>query len=54
MTAPFVKLTRRITPRVLLDRHVPLAAFLLLSVIWLALTTAKIKLCLQLGVQACR
>lgn len=54
MTAPFVKLARRITPRVVLDRHVPLVAFLLLSVVWLALTATKINLCIQLGVEACR
>ena len=43
VASPFVKLVRRITPRVVLDRHVPLAAFLLLSVAWVALTATKIK-----------
>ena len=54
MTSPFVKLMRLITPRVVLDRHVPLAAFLLLSVAWVALTATKINLCVQSGVDACR
>ena len=54
MASPFVKLVRRIAPRVVLDRHVPLAAFLLLSFVWLALTATKINLCLQSGVEACR
>lgn len=53
-TSPFVKLVRRLTPRVVLDRHVPLAAFLLLAVAWFALTATKINLCLQTGVGACR
>jgi hypothetical protein len=54
LTRPFVKLTRLITPRVVLDRHVPLAAFCLLAVIWLVATGFKINLCVQLGVQLCR
>lgn len=54
VTRPVVLLVRRITPRVVLDRHVPVAAFVLLAMAWLAATIAKIDLCLQLGVQACR
>ena len=54
MSSPFVKLMRRITPKLVLDRHVPLAAFLLLSVAWVGLTATKINLCLQSGVDACR
>jgi uncharacterized protein YggT (Ycf19 family) len=54
MTAPFIKLVRRITPRIVLDRHVPLVTFALLSVVWVALAATKINLCLQWGVDACR
>ena len=54
LTRPFVKLTRLITPRVVLDRHVPLAAFLLLALTWLVATGLKINLCVQMGVQLCR
>ena len=54
VTSPFIKLMRLIAPRIVLDRHVPLAAFLLLSVVWVALTATKINLCLQSGVDACR
>lgn len=54
MTNPFVKTVRFITPRFVLDRHIPLAAFVLLASVWLAATVAKINLCLQIGVQACR
>lgn len=54
LASPFVKGLRRITPRVVLDRHIPLVAFLLLGVIWLALTATKINLCLQAGSGACR
>lgn len=54
LTRPFVRFARLITPRVVLDRHVPLAAFLLLAMIWLVATGLKINLCVQLGVQHCR
>lgn len=54
MTKPFVKGVRAITPRVVIDRHVPLAAFVLLSMVWLVSTIAKINICLQMGVQACQ
>jgi len=54
VASPFVRVVRRVTPRVVLDRHVPLAAFMLLMLIWLGATFAKINLCLQVGVAACR
>ncbi|NDZ12670.1 hypothetical protein C7T35_21045 [Variovorax sp. WS11] len=54
LTSPVVKAVRIITPRFVLDRHIPLAAFLALLSVWLVATIAKINLCLQLGVQACR
>lgn len=54
ISSPFVRLVRLVTPRVVLDRHIPLAAFLLLAVGWVALTATKIGLCLQAGVDTCR
>jgi hypothetical protein len=54
LTRPFVRFTRMITPRVIIDRHVPLAAFLLLLLVWVVATFYKINLCVQLGLQACR
>ena len=54
LAQPFVKGARIITPRFVIDRHVPLAAFALLSVLWLFVTLMKIQLCLQIGVQLCR
>lgn len=52
--SPFVRLARAITPRVVLDRHVPAVAFLWLLAIWLAATWAKIDHCLRIGVHLCR
>ena len=54
ITGPFIKVTRMISPRFVLDRHVPLGAFLLLSVVWFVAVIAKINLCLQIGPGACR
>ena len=54
LVRPFIRLTRLITPRVVLDQHVPLATFFLLLLVWLVVTGYKINLCLQIGVQACR
>jgi hypothetical protein len=37
VTNPVIKATRWITPRVVLDRHIPFAAFLLVLWIWLGI-----------------
>ena len=47
ITSPVMKMTRRITPRVVLDQHIGLVAFLLLAVLWMVLTAFKIKLVLE-------
>lgn len=54
LTQPFVRLVRMISPRMVLERHLPLAAFLLMLGIWLLATAVKIQLCLQIGVRLCR
>jgi hypothetical protein len=54
LTNPVVKGVRFLTPRVVLDRHVPLAAFALLASIWLLTTIVKIDLCLRVGIDQCR
>lgn len=51
---PFVRAARWISPRVVLDRHVPLVAFLLLVFVWLVATITKIQTCLRIGVQLCQ
>jgi len=47
LTAPVMKATRAITPRVILDQHIGLVAFFLLIVLWLGLTILKIKIVLE-------
>lgn len=54
LTRPFVAGTRLITPKIVIDRHVPLVAFMLLLLVWAGATVAKISICVQIGVQLCR
>lgn len=51
---PFVQIARFITPRVVLDRHVPLVAFLLLAFAWLIVTWTKVNHCIRIGVEMCQ
>ena len=54
MTRPFVAAARLITPKAVIDRHVPIVAFLLLSFVWIVATVSKINICVQIGVEQCR
>lgn len=47
VTSPVMKVTRWITPRVILDQHVGLVAFLLLAILWFGLTVMKIRIVLE-------
>ncbi|MFC5522419.1 hypothetical protein [Polaromonas jejuensis] len=51
---PWVRAARWLAPRVVLDRHLPLVAFLLLLLIWCAAAVAKVGICLQIGVALCK
>ncbi len=53
VASPFVKLVRKLAPRAVSDRHVPLATFLLLCIALVLLTIERIRLCLQGGVNLC-
>lgn len=54
LTRPFLAGARFITPKVVLDRHVPIVAFLLLFFVWVAATMTKISICVQIGVEMCK
>jgi hypothetical protein len=45
LTGPVVRATRALTPKVIVDRHVPVVAFFLLFWIWIALQVLKRHLC---------
>jgi hypothetical protein len=47
LTSPVTRVTRTITPRIIIDAHIGLVAFFLLLVIWLVLTVLKIKIVLE-------
>ncbi|TWO72677.1 hypothetical protein FN976_03865 [Caenimonas sedimenti] len=54
VTRPLVAGARFITPRVVIDRHVPIVAFLLLSFVWIIATITKIDICVSIGVHLCK
>ena len=54
MTRPVVKGARMISPKVVIDRHVPLVAFFLIAFVWIGATITKINICVQIGVQQCQ
>ena len=54
MVRPFLTGVRWITPRLVVDRHVPLVAFLVLGFAWFAVTVAKVQTCLEVGVALCQ
>jgi hypothetical protein len=54
VTSPVVRGVRWIAPRIVLDRHLPVAAFVLLASIWLLVTMTKIDLCVRIGIEQCR
>ena len=45
VTGPVVKMTRFITPKQVVDRHVPVVAFFLLFWLWIALAYARQVIC---------
>lgn len=47
LTSPVTRVTRAITPRVIIDAHIGLVAFFLLAVLWVVLTALKIKMVLD-------
>jgi hypothetical protein len=49
LTSPVTRLTRLITPRIVLDQHIGLVSFLLVLVTWAVLTLFKAKACVDLG-----
>jgi hypothetical protein len=49
LASPVVGLARAMTPRVIVDRHVPIVAFFLLFWAWVALQVLKRQLCASNG-----
>lgn len=51
---PSLWLTRKLSPKLILDQHIPLAAASWLLVVWVLVVKLKIDLCMQLGALACQ
>jgi hypothetical protein len=49
LTSPVTRVTRIVTPRIVLDQHIGLVAFLLLAVLWVVLVVFKGQVCTELG-----
>lgn len=49
VTDPVVRLVRLITPRVIIDRHIPFVTFFLLFWLWIGLAVAKRYVCAAQG-----
>ena len=54
ISKPFTFLVRKITPAKVADRHVPVATFFLLIVVYAIVTFEKIDMCLRVGLEQCR
>lgn len=51
---PFVLAARLISPKFVLERHLPLVAFLVVLMIWVLVVILKIQHCVQIGVRLCQ
>jgi len=49
LTRPVLSLVRRLTPRVVVDRHIPFVAFFLLFWLWIGLAYVRLTLCAGAG-----
>jgi hypothetical protein len=54
LTRPLIAGARLISPRVVLDQHLPLVAFLLMVFVWIVATMTKIDICVRIGVHLCQ
>ena len=53
ITGPVMKVCRWITPKVIIDKHLPFVAFFLLFWLWIMLAWIKRELCVLSGLAGC-
>ena len=53
ITGPVLKACRWITPKVIIDKHLPFVAFFLLFGLWIMLAWVKRELCALSGLTGC-
>jgi hypothetical protein len=51
---PALWFTRKISPKLILDQHIPLATSSWLLIAWVVVVQLKIELCLEMGIAACQ
>jgi hypothetical protein len=51
---PALWITRRLSPRLILDQHIPLATSSWLIIAWVVVVQMKIEMCLELGISTCQ
>ena len=51
---PALWITRRISPKLILDQHIPLAASSWLIIAWVVVVQMKVEMCLELGIATCQ
>ena len=54
LSKPFTLLVRKITPRQVADKHVPVVTFFLLLIVYAVVTFEKIALCVESGMEGCK
>jgi hypothetical protein len=54
VSKPFTLLVRKLTPKQVADRHVPVVTFFLLLVVYAIVTFEKISRCVEAGMEGCR
>lgn len=51
---PALWLTRKVSPKLILDQHIPFAAASWLVIAWVLVVKAKIDMCVNLGIATCQ
>ncbi|MEI2813242.1 MAG: hypothetical protein V9E91_05480 [Burkholderiaceae bacterium] len=51
---PALYITRKLSPKFILDQHIPLAAASWLIIAWVIVVKQKIELCVQAGASLCQ
>jgi hypothetical protein len=54
LNKPWLFIARKLTPASILPKHIPLVAFLVMSVLYVYVTLAKIEHCISIAMQGCK
>lgn len=54
LSQPFEVIVRKITPRFILDSHIPVATFSTLACLWMFSVMMKVEICINASMVGCR